>query len=63
MEVHYKHGGSREGAGRPTIVEVRKARTFKTTEAEWELIKEKAINAGYTSTSEFIRNIALQYKR
>src|SRR5690606_24842981 len=61
LEVVKQHGGSRPGAGRPPLPEgeVRKARSVKFSDAEWEAVKEMATMAGI-STSEFIRMRALE---
>lgn len=52
------HGGARPGAGRPPVEELRKARTFKATDGEWEQIRQKAEQEG-VSASEYIRQKAL----
>ena len=47
--------------GRPAVSdeEFRKPRSFKATDAEWEQIKLRAKDAGFSSTSEYIRVKAL----
>ena len=57
----YTHGGYRPGAGRPALPEehIRKARSIKFTDAEWETIKAKADMVGL-SMSEYVRNRALE---
>lgn len=56
----YTHGGARPGSGRPALPEekVKKARSIKFSDVEWETIKEKADMAGL-SVSEYVRNKAL----
>lgn len=56
-----KHGGYREGAGRPAVPDdkIRRNRTFKATDEEWRRIKERAKNHGLT-TSEYIRERLLR---
>lgn len=55
-----KHGGAREGSGRPRVPdkEYRKPRSFKATDEEWERIKAKAKEAGM-SAAEYIRHQTL----
>lgn len=54
-------GGTRPGAGRPSLPEdeVRKARSVKFSDAEWEMVKEKAQASGM-NISEYIRSNTLK---
>ncbi len=56
-----EHGGSRPGAGRPPLPEdeVRKARSVKFSDTEWEQVKEKAKASGM-NISEYIRSNTLK---
>lgn len=58
MGINY--GGYREGSGRPQVEEIRKPRSFKATEAEWQAIKELAKSKGFKSASDYIRTVALK---
>ncbi len=51
-------GGARPGAGRPQVKHLRKIRSFKATDEEWQKIKEKAKQEGL-SASEYIRKKTL----
>lgn len=52
----YTHGGYRSGSGRPPLSdnEIRKPRSIKFSDEEWEEIKRRADAAGM-SASEYIR--------
>lgn len=53
-------GGKREGAGRPTIGSSPAiARTIRANDEQWEAIKDKAKQAGMTTTEYLIKK-ALQ---
>jgi hypothetical protein len=56
-----QHGGTRPGAGRPSLPEdeVRKARSVKFSDAEWEQVKKKA-QTSKMNISEYIRNNVLK---
>ncbi len=51
------HGGKRSGAGRPTASdeELKKPRSIKFTDAEWDWIKQEASRQDMTA-SEYIRS-------
>lgn len=54
-------GGYRPGAGRPSLpnTEIRKTKSIKFSDSEWEKIKELAKESG-VSASEYIRSKALE---
>lgn len=58
MAENKRHGGKREGAGRPPAEDKRISRSIKFSDVEWEIVKQKADAAGKT-ISDYIRMKAL----
>lgn len=55
----HNHGGLRPGVGRPSVEELRKPRSFKATDAEWQQIQANAEKAGL-KISQYLRKKALE---
>lgn len=53
------HGGKRTGVGRPPVDNLRRIRTIKATDEEWESIRKNAEKEGL-SISEYIRKKSLE---
>ena len=60
--IQITHGGYRPGAGRPQAEDIKKSRSFKATDSEWEQIQKNATDAGYPNASEYIRAMTLEGK-
>lgn len=52
-------GGKRQGAGRPSLGEIKKNRSIKYTDTEWARVNEKA-KAENITASDYVRKKTLE---